>query len=80
MLTFYKWKSRSITQLLGQAILIFVFCSLGSKCRTHFYDVLMCLSCPFFEAKPQQFLRQNNIQNPKRSTPTMHLQVPTFSV
>ena len=43
MLTFYEWKSRgSVTQLLGQAILILIFCSLGSKNRTH-CDHVFCI-------------------------------------
>ena len=40
MLTFNEWKSRgSVTQLLGHAILILIFCSLRFYNRTHFYDV-----------------------------------------
>ena len=48
MLTFYEWKScRSGTQLLGQAILILIFCSLGYT----FYDVFVCASLPDFYDK-----------------------------
>ena len=68
MLTFYEWKSRgSVTQLLGQAILILTFVAWGLRIEHIFMTFFVCVSLPVFFAKPQQILYKNRIQNPKRS-------------
>ena len=69
--SFYELKSRgSVTQLLGQAIFILIFCSLGSKNRTHFNDVFcVCFFVRCFWQKLNKFCTRTEFRIPKGLRP-----------
>ena len=69
-----EWKSLgNETQLLGQAIVILFFCSLGSSNRAHFNGVFfVCVSLLVFIGKTSTKSAPEQNSETQKSTPMMH--------